>query len=121
MPNKSVSELEGAALDYAVAMALGHGNIVYKDGKCYSFDPITEWWGEREFSSEWDHGGQIIEQNGISLMHRLGKDGGCSSYYHAQVGPEEPENTTLMTHEKPLVAAMCSFVASKFGEYVEIP
>jgi hypothetical protein len=124
MTKKLVSELEGAELDYFVALAIEHQAKINEFGcevidwnkvgtkvNGYRFNPSTDW----------TIGGEIIDNEGISLMYRPGKEGVCNSYYHAQVGPEEPENDTLMTDDDPLVAAMRSFVASKFGKYVDLP
>jgi hypothetical protein len=131
MAKKPVSELEGEELDRFVALADGYKDERPKDGQMIKGNHRILVGIQNEYSqsknheyspsTNWNQAGPIIERAGISLMRRLGKDGVCSSYYHAQVGPEEPENNTLMTHENPLVAAMRSFVASKFGEYVETP
>jgi len=115
MKKVSVSELSGEGLDYAVALAeikgtCWEGNQNWVEGYIEAHAPSTNW----------QDAGSIIEREGISLLYRIGKEGVCNPYYHAQVGPEEPENHTLMTDENPLVAAMRSFVASKFGDYVEI-
>jgi hypothetical protein len=147
MTNKAVSELEGAELDYWVAQhdPMCDGLVFERRDSHYvginkdndevcvvipekpgfvSRIRMRNKYPDVEFydpSKNWNQGGPIIEREGISLMYRIGKEGVCNPYYHAQVGPEEPENHTLMTDENPLVAAMRSFVASKFGDYVELP
>jgi hypothetical protein len=130
MIKKLVSELEGAELDYFVAFSEGLTQVRITSDISIGIKPYCYFYDdERNFSEgdfyppslNWAQAGPLIEKYGISLMHRFGKEGVCNSYYHAQVGPEEPENETLMTHEKPLVAAMRSFVASKFGKYVYLP
>lgn len=102
------SELQGAALDWAVAKCEGqvsdsarfmaiftHQNKT-KQGYCWSID--------------WAQGGPIIEREGISLAYETGDwtasvEGHFMKYFDYS----------------PLVAAMRAFVASKLGDEVEVP
>jgi hypothetical protein len=96
------SELVGAALDWAVHVAL-HG--------------ACEGYSEHEYSTDWAQGGPIIERKGLcvtpgngywgSVVHdRLFEDDGSD---HHALGPT------------PLIAAMRCYVASELGDTVDIP
>jgi hypothetical protein len=86
--------LTGAALDCAVHIAL-HG--------------ACEGYAEHEYSTDWAHGGLIIERENISTD----KDHDC---WNASIdGPAYYSGPT------PLIAAMRCYVASKLGYEVEIP
>jgi hypothetical protein len=92
-----VQDLSGAELDYWVAKATGM---------------LRSMSGKREFrlgefspSTEWQHGGPIIERKKISLDYYSDSGRWC-------------ENNSFFA-ETPLTAAMRAFVASKFGEEVD--
>jgi len=95
-----VSELQGAALNWAVRQADGFtcGNL---------FKPSTDW----------AQGGPIIEREGIgfklsgTLAFCAWKSYGIGKHQneHSQYGPT------------PLVAAMRCYVASKLGDEIELP
>lgn len=142
----NVIELEGALLDMAVAMAEGYkfgapqqkrnpeGGLNY-----WVFYPVSRpgevtlgaagliagsWGGSiPSYSTDWDVAGPIIERERIELHPsrgdapwEAGPEGsleasgmGVSFCGSGQAGPS------------PLVAAMRSFVASKFGKEIELP
>lgn len=113
MKTYKVSELEGALLDMAVADALGL-NPVLIDGK--AMIPAHE---EEDYpgemlpwpaSTDWSYGGPIIERERISL--KGDKDGGWYAYFD--------HLDATASGNSPLVAAMRAFVASKFGETVDL-
>lgn len=133
MITHKISELEGALLDAAVAKGEGL--------RIVALNPPA-------FSSCWAVGGPIIDRDHIFLepphtVHALnyskdGKPRGVWSSYetwHATVsartrtwntGPDDPAllvGGRVGRGEDPtaLVAAMRAYVASKFGEYVELP
>jgi hypothetical protein len=94
------NELTGAALDWAVHVAL-HGSC--------------EGYAEHEYSTDWAQGGPIIEREGFCIQpfkggwecfvaHRLFEDD-----HHHSKGPT------------PLIAAMRCYVASKLGDNIDIP
>jgi hypothetical protein len=118
-----VAELEGALLDAAVAKAEGDALPNFwrdpEDGTCWSRPGREEW----KPSARWDQGGPIIERERIYLCHEPWPDvagweagiefealesGGYGSRF-AAAGPT------------PLIAAMRAYVASKFGDEVELP
>ena len=91
------NELTGAALDWAVAKA--NGNWAFLPDGCDAY------------SSDWAHGGPIIEREYIQLTIDLGwiatrKEGPAVSEEH---GPT------------PLIAAMRCYVASCLGDEVDVP
>ena len=114
-----ISELNGAALDWAVAKCEGvevhmtrggwyvfdsevHPEFSneYNDSKMHSFKPSTNW----------AQGGPIIERERIEVRDYGGDAWSAYDYIHPiQIGPT------------PLIAAMRCYVASKLGEEVEIP
>ena len=97
------SELQGAALDWAVATALKlppqyfNGNLA----------PL--------FSSDWSQGGPIIERENICLSVGLGDEGLMWAAYAGLA------RSKIQTAKTPLIAAMRCYVASKLGDEVEIP
>ena len=105
------SELQGAALDWAVAKAEGHNVRKQWSGFLFIMDgekQVCEW----KPSTAWAQGGPIIERELYSLQHiqspewewAASADGGNAGY-----GPT------------PLIAAMRCYVASKLGDEAEIP
>jgi len=89
------SELQGAALDWAVADC-DIDSTVY-----LHYSPSTDW----------AHGGPIIERERINVCY----DGG--GYWCATTDAGDP----LKFAPTPLVAAMRCYVASKLGDEVEVP
>jgi len=102
------TDLQGAALDWAVANCEGLVSIDTKN----LFEP---WYLLRDYtpSTDWAQGGPIIERERIELVAiELGEEWIARDYwkeFDEQSGPT------------PLVAAMRCYVASKLGDEVEIP
>ena len=93
-----VSELEGVALDWAVALC-EVGPIDIKDID----DPHF-------YSTDWAEGGPIIERERIDIYGYGGDAWGAEDNLRArQYG------------DTPLVAAMRCYVASKLGEEIDVP
>lgn len=107
-----VAVLEGALLDYWVARACGND----KAGVSAPFggDPACYWnagaWTPGPYcpSTDWSHGGPIIDRERINVLFLDDADVWTAGYgvEMAGLGPT------------PLIAAMRAFVASKFGEEV---
>ena len=103
------SELEGAALDWAVGEALTWSqafiNLNYPDG----FHPSTNW----------AHGGELIHRECISIEYMGGAgDGGLDVWVATRVeGPAFAEEQG----DTPLEASMRCLVASQLGDKVDIP
>jgi hypothetical protein len=102
------SELQGAALDWAVAKCVG-----WKRELCYL---NTEY---PNYSENWSLAGPIIEREGVSMRFSLRDARGA---WYSVMG----KNLFLSpdfegSGPTPLIAAMRCYVASKLGEEVEIP
>lgn len=110
----AVSTLEGALLDAAVAMAEGLQFRVYTGVMCYADG--DDWIP----SGDWLQGGPIIEREGISLMQL--SDGPANPKWAAnfEIGWHSQELDTPHVGPTPLIAAMRAYVASKFGEEVDL-
>lgn len=96
------SELTGAALDWAVAMADDAAWAVWRFVE-HRAD------GNMRYSTNWSQGGPIIEREKITLEWT--GENWCAYIRH----DEEEFGTT------PLIAAMRCRVANKLGDEVEIP
>lgn len=104
-----VSELKGAALDWAVAKC---------EGLC---EGDFAWYYDRrdtfKYSTDWAQGGPIIEREGINLDN-YGKNPRWSAWTPA---PDRESGEAQAYGPTPLIAAMRCFVASKLGDEVEVP
>ncbi len=101
------SELQGAALDWAVAKCEG---LVEEDHVVVDNLYGPQWRGP-EYSVDWAQGGPIIERERITLVAM--PDGTWQS-----------QGRNLRPHfhnPTPLIAAMRCFVASRLGDTVNIP
>ena len=106
------SELQGAALDWAVAKC--EGAETWNDccqillvGDDEPYHPSTNW----------EQGGPIIEREGISLEYA------CADYKWLWVAYKlgRPDEDNPQNDNSPLIAVMRCYVASKLGDEVEIP
>ena len=121
------SELIDEPLDYAVAVAEGY--TPFTDGIAWCVEYAARGTGKHwvllpDYSSDWEHGGPIIEREKIRLSvsdagiwwaeRRLFDDGrqAYTTSYDKAIGRKGTA---------PLVAAMRCYVASKLGDEVEIP
>ena len=108
------SELTGAALDWAVAKSMGghigvaNGDVCFDTNNGEGFNVFTP-------STDWAQGGPIIEREGIYLWRPYGVNGAWSA--KLDVWPAE----RVMHDDKPLIAAMRCYVASKLGDEVDVP
>lgn len=122
------SDLTGAALDWAVMIALGHKVFPAGDLNVGKFGPL---FGKTEYgaalgvrrvrpSTDWAQGGPIIEREEIGTKRRMpsmrgeeweaaGSIGAKGAGYRHAVGPT------------PLIAVMRCYVSSKLGDEVEVP
>ena len=107
------SELEGIALDWAVAWANGNITIKNFSGVFYLLDGDV--WNP---STDWAQGGPIIEREKITLdFDHNGPDVLWGARHFASDG------TMLQCEyaDTPLIAAMRCYVASRLGDEVELP
>ena len=118
MPLVKVSELTGAALDWAVAKL--EGKEIYLDGETPGFMCLGEMSLYRFSPTKyWAQGGPIIEWERIDL---LGMVHGAGGPWTAAVPRKNHVGWRhLAEGPTPLIAAMRCYVASKLGEEIEIP
>ena len=123
---RRTAELTGAALDYAVAIAKGinPADIRITRERLYRWHRNAD--GEKTgsyltgpeflFSTMWEAGGPIIEQemkSGFDVWSD--RSGNCFATY------ERGLPDSYVAGPTPLIAAMRCYVASKLGDEVEIP
>ena len=114
-----VSELSGAALDWAVAKCEGWTRLLMwaNDTKSFWYQKEDKsgiyrkhpW--ELNYSTDWVLGGPIIAREGISWHC-----GNKTSWHAYAYGSSEN-----ISGPTPLIAAMRCYVASKLGDAIEIP
>lgn len=102
------SELTGAALDWAVAKCERVDDYIL-------YESFMTRWGDDEgdtyqYSTDWTQGGPIIERERIRIEPL-----GLWSAAH------DTNEHTYYSGDTPLIAAMRCYVASKFGEEVDVP
>jgi hypothetical protein len=102
-----VSELTGAALDWAVAKCNGH---LDDETIIRRLEPDEEGWCIA-YSTDWSQGGPIIERCCINVYY----DGG--GYWCATTDSGDPPRFG----PTPLIAAMRCYVASQMGAEIELP
>ena len=112
-----VSELQGVALDWAVAKCEGHDMEYFQVVDAYL--PSTDW----------EQGGPIIEREKIGVWwatHYVDEDGvEYGNHWYAEMGCTD-ENVDsrycgVADGPTPLITAMRCYVASKMGDEVELP
>ena len=110
MSTIKTKELSSNALDWAVSTCEGY-QPVYTNGSILPVfrknknveDSI------KNYSSNWNHGGPIIEQEKISISYNNQNEWIAKIADHQSQGPT------------PLIAAMRCYVLSKLGNEIEIP
>ena len=117
------SELQGAALDWAVAKCGGKEFYPTTDpdrydvelGLTHNFNP----------SVDWSQGGPIIEREKISVTFSDVYITGATLGWYAEINffydGMELHGDFCHNGDTPLIAAMRCYVASKLGDTVEIP
>lgn len=133
-----VSELQGAALDWAVAACLNAQFSEARVIKVCRRETTTPAWIERENgvgtapsyhrfppSTDWDQGGPIIEREAICIVQGFyrQKQNDDARAYVCRVDSHTPTGASTIEARgsTPLVAAMRCYVASKMGDEIEIP
>jgi hypothetical protein len=106
------SELTGAALDWAVAKC----EKLPVTSKQYDLRFIEEY----AFSTDWAHGGPIIEREEISTA-KLEETLPDAMSPHPTCWSAHIEGLFVRYGPTPLIAAMRCYVASKLGNEVSIP
>lgn len=122
------SDLIGIALDYAVAIAHGATNFHHDTVAAYwiTLDgqdrALSKAWREQSFlpSTNWAHGGPIIEQGEI-LLDGLATGGENYRSWSASIYENTESPFATGRGPTPLIAAMRCYVASKLGDEVDVP
>lgn len=117
-----VSELEGAALDWAVAKCEGAPETWRNNDGPFLWDGVPCIWRASrainfEPSTDWAQGGPIIEREGGTLWSTNASGWRYKWPYNHVDDKEGPS----MIGPTPLIAAMRCYVASKMGDSIEIP
>lgn len=115
-----ISELTGAALDWAVAKCEGKNGVLHDDGitRCIVVAaPSGVYKGRYSPSTNWAQCGPIIDRERIDLSFESGGRAGWTAYPAGDTGDE----TLYGTGPAPQIAAMRCYVASKLGDEVEVP
>lgn len=108
----ATNELQGAALDWAVAKCEG---LLHDDGT------VSDYWQPSEL---WEQGGPIIEREKLTVAPNdqkayVGQE--AWSAYRIETLFTDQGDREYQTGSTPLIAAMRCYVASKLGDEVEIP
>ena len=115
MKTIKVSELTGAALDWAVARCEDYHSISI-DTDIDGTKRINYGGMYPEWSSDWEHGGPIIERELINVIYMQGSQHWMSTLFQPTL-----DTTPRSAGPTPLIAAMRCYVASKLGDTVEVP
>ena len=109
------SELTGAALDWAVAKCDGYidKDMAWIEGGKVEVAYYTDY----SPSTNWQHGGGIIEREKIDLNWDVTLSHRVDGLWFASASGGDDD----MTASTPLVAAMRAYVASKFGDEIDVP
>jgi hypothetical protein len=109
------SELQGAALDWAVAKCEGHETLMCR-GKLETLFTENGWTP----STNWEQGGPIIENWEIGLK----RNAPCSDGRQWEASPSiraKGAGWKFGYGPTPLIAAMRCYVASELGDEVDVP
>lgn len=113
--------LIGEALDYAVAKATDHK--MWRDKT-----PLQGWYDHNygdyapfEPSMEWQDGGPLIVSENLSVFPVKGAEPGYGWCCNTPLPRDEGAPWITMFGPTPLVAAMRTIVAHRFGEEVDVP
>lgn len=119
------SELTGAALDAAVAICEGHrlnGPYTAFDGAfCLQEADGSDGDVCPAYSTDRTQGGSIIDREDISTVLLYGTTWGATTYNVRDIVLDRNEAHYQGIGPTRLIAAMRCFVASKFGDEVELP
>ena len=118
------SELEGAALDWAVAVAVGHEDVRVDDDKIvlvvhqdHRLPGLVDFiWFDA--STNWSQGGPLIERHGVQITlpsNVISPSGDRTPWRAVALGGFNAFATT------PLIAACRAIVAAKLGDVVDVP
>ena len=108
------SGLEGAALNWAVATALGFQNVESQWGDVVSQDPNDAVaYDVHEYTDNWEAAGQMIDLHGISVIQDKNGAWSAECRTHPEVGS--------IAGPSPIIAALRVYVSLRLGEQVDVP
>lgn len=102
-----VNQLEGAALDWAVTKAEG-----------FDAEVTGPEWGLWGWATDWGQGGPIIEREWLDITP-WPNESNEDLRWHCQ--QHDTANDCAQYGPTPLIAAMRCYVASRFGDEIEVP
>jgi len=112
------SELQGAALDRAVAKC--EGFCPFSDGISWIIEDAGAYKKLPEYPTDWAHGGPILEREDISVA-KVGRSLDDAMAPHPDCWCAHIDGVFAVYGPTPLVAAMRCYVASKLGAEVDVP
>lgn len=110
MRTVQTNRLTGKYLDYAVALAKGYDVAVSVDMVMMNLTPYCP-------STNWLQGGEIIEEEKISIEFTSF----VNEPWLSDIAANNSGDFLAEFGDTPLIAAMRCFVGSKLGEKIEIP
>ena len=111
------NELEGAALDWAVAVATGYEDHVYTDGGGELRHGVLAYrWAP---SSDWSQGGPLIA-DGVYMLCRQNPLSPIPFETEGWIAAHEGL-PFLFDGPTPLIAACRAIVAAKLGDEIDVP
>jgi hypothetical protein len=121
----NVSEASEHVLDWLVAKCEGWEQLDFPKGilKRLNLRGQMDYEQPRKYSTDWAHGGPIIERERISLSYFKADPLNPAPYVIAAAvsSDYEGERSQWKSGPTPLIAAMRCRVASKLGSTVEVP
>jgi hypothetical protein len=120
------TELQGSALDWAVAQAEGNVRLQYDNQEGLIINNILGWIHYCP-SAAWQQGGPIIEREKIELVRGndlyFPKGNENGEFYEPLWIATRTEGPAVSEARgpTPLIAAMRCYVASQLGDEVEVP
>ena len=106
------SELQGAALDWAVNKC--EGGTWESAGSFLAYHQDEDEGGKFHYSTDWAQCGRIVERENIGIWPSGSAD-------HDGQWCARKIDTYITYSPTPLIAAMRCYVASKLGEEVDVP
>jgi hypothetical protein len=117
----STADLTGAALDWAVAVAVERFEpsivpVAASHAGAIKFSILVNEWRYSP-STDWSQGGPLIEQFGVDIE----KDHDWSAFCLVHASDVTIERAATMDGATPLIAACRAIVAAKLGDTVDVP
>jgi hypothetical protein len=110
------SELQGSALDWAVAKC--EGFEPFSDSISWIIDDGGTYKQLPKYSTDWSQGGPIIEREKVCVAWLSKQDLGMEPEHYCVA---HIDGIYTRYGPTPLIAAMRCYVASKLGDEVEVP